>query len=476
MKRYKTTIIALVLIVVCVAGYFIVRKLDLRDSSPEPSATPQNPSTSSVFPFGTDADAADRIARIECQTKDNIVLEKQGGEWICTSYPELQVLSKNVSAIIRRMCSYGGPLVFEGEMTEAVRSQFGLDGEEKITVTMNDGTVYTVIFGGLNTSGGACYTWLEGTEQIYLCSLTFRDYMMLTKVDLISATVFDFTDSGQINRVSISKNGENFVRLSATLSGVVGEARTWTMEYPLSRKADKQNTETLVASLLNISIEDIAVSNCEDLAAYGLSPAEYSVSVTSPEKTVSLQIGSRTKDGSGYYFTVNGGSDVYTVSSSKITFKDESSLVYMDQFVFMVMYTELSKVELTLDGKTHTLGFDYANDEENFYFDGVCATKTNADYEDEFRSVLTAVYQLELAGIDPEPSEPGEVLCEIRYEQSDGTVTTVVCTARSETTMYYYLNGEYVGGYGNRWLLTSDGNKGIRGAVKTLMSCLNLSE
>lgn len=474
MKQYKTTIIAIILIVVAIGGYFLVKNLGVGEpAEPTDDLTGE---TSYIFPFGANTGTKSQIAKLECIAEDHIVLEKQSGKWVCTTSPDLEVVANNVEVIINKMYT-GGALVYEGAITPEIREDFGLTGEREFSVTLHDGTSYIVVFGGLNTSGSAGYVWLEGTEKILLYAKTFSEGLLFNKADLISRKVFNFTDSGQITNVSVYKNGVKHVQLSAILSGNVGEGRTWEMHYPVSRAGNDTNIESFLSVLEAISVEDIVASACTDLSLYGLEDAGYSVTLTAPQETTSLQIGDKTKDGTGYYCTVNGGNDVYLVAVDSINFLDAAPLLYMDQVVYLEMYTNLSQVQLTLNQKTHTMDFELDDEKETFYFDGHCVSNPTSDYEKEFKNLLTSFYFLEMTGLelDGAPEVPGEILCQIRYRLTNGTVNTVTCTVRDETTMYYYVNDRYIGGYGPRYLLTSDAqNYGIQGCLEALAKCLKI--
>ena len=56
-------------------------------------------------------------------------------------------------------------------------------------------------------------------------------------------------------------------------------------------------------------------------------------------------------------------------------------------------------------------------------------------------------------------------------------MNTVECFDRDGATMYVYLNGTYQGGYGNRYLLTSDNtNYGIIGTIDNLYALMGIED
>ena len=213
-------------------------------------------------------------------------------------------------------------------------------------------------------------------------------------------------------------------------------------------------------------------------AAAALAPTVAEMRASWPDAAITLSLGDTTADRSYYYASVNNTSDVYLVRAAGVDFTDEPELTYIDEYVFMVSYTLLSRVDLELLGDKFELLYDARDEktEDVLIFNGVNTyIDDDHDYRGDFKRIGTAMYGLRLSGLEAEPAEKGELLCRIRYEQHDGTVTTVECFARDDTTMYFYLNGSYVGGYGRQYLLTSDNaNYGIAGTVANLCEKLGI--
>lgn len=477
MKQYKTAIIAILLIVVALAAFLVVKNMRPEDAgSAEPTA---DANSGYVFPFSTKPATQSKIVGIECVGTEHLTLEKKNGTWACTTYPEIQVSEGTVKSLLAKFYSYNGAVVYEGAVTDETKVDFGLDGHTKIVVTMEDETVYTAIFGGMNTASTAHYIWLEGSETIYLYAKGFQDGVLLGKVDLISKTIFDFSDAGQIVRAVVWQGGVRKMELSATISGEAGATRNWTMSLPLARKGHNKNIESWLTKVLAVTIANVAESDCADLSVYGLSPAAYSVSFTSPEKTITLHIGNKTKDGKQYYASIGDSRDVYLVGESVSAFKDADALLYMDKIVYMVMYTELSNVRITMNGVTRTMTYEFDQDNNPTYiFEGHRISDEYSDAGQGFSRLLTSLYYLEMTALELPgvPTIQGEVLCEIEYELRDGSKHTVVCAKRDATTMYYYVDGEYIGGYGPQYYLTSSAEKyGVQGCIDSLVKIMKLS-
>ena len=484
MKKYLVTIIALVLIVVLLAGFFIAKNAGWLDPQPAATYDPYaDVVTGPVFAFFTeDPEAFTKITEIE-STKDGeaLVLVKSGSEWISTSHEALAVISKNVNSCINAMRSLNGRVAYEGEMTESKRFEFGFEESKTyIRLKLSDGAEHKVVYGKNNQSGNSSYVWEEGKETVFLVDNYQLNSMLVDAVDLLNSRIFTFDDPGQISRINVSKDGNDYLKLQAVISTDPEAPRTWKVNYPLSRGGNTSTIEAFFSSLNSTLLSGIEKMNCEDMSVYGLSPAKFKVSVTSPQKTISLSIGDLTPDRANYYVSIDDSNDVFLVKASNITFTDTPLLSFMDEYIFMVSYTKLKTVDIEVLGRTYILTYDATGEREdeiftingtNVYFNA------DRDFRGDFKRIGTALYGLRLTALSDEPQEKGELLCRIRYEEHDGTVNVVECFDRDGSTMYLYLNGAYQGGYGNRYLLTSDNdNYGIIGTIDNLYALMGIED
>ena len=484
MKKYLTTIIALGVIVVLLTGFFIAKKAGWLDPAPEATEDPYaGVVTGSIFAFfGEDADAFSKVVKIVSTVDgEELTLEKVNGEWQATSHPDLSIVSKNVNSCLNSMRSLNGRVAYSGEMTESKRYEFGFEeSTTSLELILSDGASHKVVYGKDNQSGSSRYAWETGTELVYLADKYQLNSTLVDAVDLLDTKIFSFDDNGQISRISITKDGSDYLKLQAVLSTEVDVNRTWRVNYPLERDGNTSTIEALVTSLTSTAIAGIEKLGCDDLSKYGLGPARFRVAVTDPHKTIILSIGDMTPDRTCYYVTIDNGSDVYLVKSSAITFTDTPLLNFMSEYIFMVTYTQLKQVDIEVLGRKYLLTYDASGEREDEVF---TINGTNVYYDEErdfrgdFKRIGTAMYGLRLSGLADEPAEKGELLCRIRYEEQDGTVNTVECCEREGSTMYFYLNGIYQGGYGNRYLLTSDNtNYGITGTIDHLYEVMGIED
>lgn len=488
MKKYRTTIVALILIAVVLGGFFLCRHFGLIGTPEEPVPTDEyaDVETGSPYTLATETDLIKDVTTIVCRSEGEVLeLQKKSGTWTCVTDTNLEVGSKTVSQMFSVIRSSLGRIVLDlGDkfLTDAQKAEFGFDeGCDYSQLILSDGTSYRVYFGAYNTTGSSVYAWEEGSHKVYLLDKSMIKSLVLTPINLISSRVFAFSDSGQINKIVIYKNDEKILQLNAVFSGDEKAVRDWRMVAPLERNGNVSAIESLVSTLSSLTITDVVKLNAtqEELASYGLSPASYRVCLTDPSGTVVLSLGNKTEDGTYYYVRTDDTNDIFTLAASSVNFKDESAISYLDKYVKMIYYTNLSHVTLSVLGKTYELTYTFGDgNDETFTFNGHnCYLSEEKDYRGDFKRVGTAMYNLRLAALEDEPEHPGEELCKITYTENDGTVTVVKCLARDEGTMYFYINDKYVGGYGNRYLLTAGNTDyGIQGTVANLLEKLGVTE
>jgi hypothetical protein len=229
--------------------------------------------------------------------------------------------------------------------------------------------------------------------------------------------------------------------------------------------------EEVINSVTSIFTAEYIEGDCEDLSKYGLDNPAYFLKLTDNKGSQTLSIGNRIPEGGQFYCVFGGDNNVFTIAMESVAFTDDSVIKYMNANIFNRMYTVLEsiKVEITCGdiNENFTMGFDIWEDGEQLYFNGNPLADNNAAIK-AFRRLNTAVYSLDLVGLEPEPETKGELLIRITYTMSaDGEVVVVEGYRNDETTMSLYENGKYCGGYDYIRQITGENNSyGIMGTLE----------
>lgn len=476
MKSFKTAIISLVVLVVAIAGFFVVKGILDRNQGPEDS---ESEGTSVDF---VDFDP-DAVVRIEASNTEDFVLIKEDDVWKCDSPADLVISSSTVSSTLTSVSNMTATLLYDSGEFQGNLFDFGLNDPSLFTMYMEDGSSITVKIGVSNISGSMHYAMLEGSDRIYGIGTTYSDRLLVTRLSLISGNVLDFDDTDKIQTVEMKRDGELYYRIEAEVAGEEESEKTWNITAPVKLQGMPSQIDTLIEALTSRAVSDIAVPACDNLDAYGLEVPYIQYIVSDDEKTETFEIGNKTSDGSAYYCTINGRNDVYTISASNLTFLDDTVLTYGYPYAFFENYKELSSIDIEIFGdnpSTHKseFFFDEEGNDEQLRFDGVNAIQKDAagtvvyDHSEAFYGITTYLYALQLDKLETEQQyEPGPLLCRITYHRQDGTSCTVEAFEREEGTAYLYVDGSYMGGYCDMYRIFSDtDHQGIVGTINAYLA------
>ncbi len=470
MKQYRTTIISVIVIAAAVAAFFIISSVVNKDGADagQPTATPETEESEKMFDINDISD----ILRYECNIVDDIVLEYENGEWTCPSYTDLVLNSSSISISLNVVRESMAVPVYEGDITAEVYDTYDISRDKYIRITLKDGSTYTLRFGMQKPGTHSYFAVIDESRKIYLVTDTYRNNLTLTKENLLQTRIFNFNDPGKIRHVDVSRSGEPFFSLTADITG---EARTWAMNYPLERAGNDTHIEEIMTAITSLYTKDYIEGDCEDLSVYGLDVPYYEITVTDNKGAQTLSLGSKVPSGDAYYCTFgsSGGelvNNVFSIETTYLTFIDDNVVKYMDTYIFSELYTVLETAEINIScggvNETYTLGFDIWDDGEQLYFNGQAVADDNTQIR-AFRKINTAIYSLDIVGIDDEPAEKGERLISVVYKLNTGETVTVEGFRRDETTMYLYKDGEYTGGYEHiRQITGSVDGYGVIGTIE----------
>lgn len=480
MKRYKSIIIAVSIIIVAIASYFILDSFVFNNEDLN-SAGGNNPiDMTGTFAEETelmfDVKSADEIAKYECNIVDNIVLERgENKKWFCSTYTDILVNHTSINYDIEKVIDSKATVVYEGDITDDTMNNYGISTLEYIKLTLTDGKTYTLCYGMQKQGSSSCFAMIKENNKIYLVNTTYQDYTTITLENIIENDVFDFSDNGKIKYVFIEKNGETFIELSATLRS---DGRIWEMTYPLKYKGEDPHIEEILSIVTLVSTKEYIEGDCQELDKYGLAVPVYSMTLGDSEQMQTLNIGNITPENDAYYCTLGSDNNVFTVPKESFQFIDDTEIRYINTYLHMQISQEIYKVlktaEVSIDCEEYkdsfVLGFEINDNDEKRYFDSeLMETKEKVN---AFKHLNTSIYELNIVGLDKEPTEKGELLITVKYTCEDG-VYEVKGYRRDETTMYLYMNDVYCGGYDNiRQITGSSQAYGIKGSVEELRKML----
>lgn len=475
MKKYKTTIIASIVIVVALTAFFIFRAF-LPENDDGPGDAQEEINTVEVVSF-----VPSDVNKIDLYDGTNHILMelKYDGDWACKTATELPLVQANVKSFLTVLRNARGQVVYEGEITEEKRETYGIDDKKYIDYTLTDGTLIRLSVGVEKPGASSSYVCVTGDpenqDRIYLITSTYLDTIFFDQHDLISTTIFAFEDPGKIRKMEIYKKGELFFSADADLSA---EQRAWNATYPINRQGSYENIESVLSACVSLVTAGYVESNPENLTKYGLDVPYFELAVTDNKQTIKMTLGDLNPEGTHYYCLVSGMDHIFTIQADTITFTDEPQLAFIYEYAYMVNYADLTQLKFSYDGEDYVLTYEIFEEDENLYFNGINVyLDKERDYRFEFKKIGTSLYGIAIDTIEPVPQHTDEIIIDIEYTLKDGTVVTVTGYKRDDYTYCAYVNGEYIGGYSNtRGLTGTAENYGLAGCIKDLESLLGIDD
>lgn len=472
MKSFKTAIIAIVVLAVVIAGYFIAT--DLIEQSNEANATPTPAATTeTIYSYNSDD-----VVKIVTTGKENFTLELNSEDtWICKLPSYVTASDAAVSNIVTLLERLTGELLYDEGEFEGDLKEYGLDNPYTFTLYFKDDTSVTFKTGDLNPSGTRYYVMLEGSDKIYAVYVAYGEKLRLTQSAITEGDLIVFPDVAKLATVELTKKGKTFYKIEADFEGDDENDKLWNIVAPIEIAGNTSVIDSFIEAVDALTIADTAQADCQDLSQYGLDNPAFRYIFTDNTDTYSIELGNKTADGTYYYCTVNGNNDVFRIYSSYLIFIDNPVLSYAYTYAFFENYVDLRSIDIDIRGdvnKKHQLVFQFGDDNaEMITFNGVDAKEVNDDgktvydYTYEVKGITTYCYALQVDAIDTEMSLPkGELLCRITYNRQDGTSCVVEAYERDDATAYMYVDGKYMGGYCDSWrIFSTTDHQGLVGTI-----------
>lgn len=334
-------------------------------------------------------------------------------------------------------------------------SQYGLDGDETTTITMNydDGTTDVMSVGLEGASTYGYYVYYGGEVNIaYINSIVLND--ITDNVNSYSYTASALYDDTGTLLTSVL----NYITFSGTNFEVPIEvyynADSWSnysMSSPVSSDCGSTNTEALVTLLESFTVDDVVAVGVteETLSDYGLdepfATIEFDINGTEHTISVSEQVGSNR------YVIADGVTNVvYTVAATTVSaWAETDATTLRDTFVFLPYIADVDEFTVTTPDLTVTIDLERTIDEENSTEDVTSYDYTayylgsEITYSDNVTSYYKELISLPLITVDELEHEDTASLTLSYTYYAGGTDVVEYYKAIDEDRYVAYLNGEY---------------------------------
>lgn len=372
MKNKKGLTIAAGILLILLAIYGIIKKLNVEEESTE-TETVQN---------AYEADAAD-ITELTIESNGNQYDFKHADDkWTYTGDSNFPLSESSFLNIVSSITSIQADRILEDteDMTE-----FGLENPEvKVTVKTESGQD-VLKFGDVNSGISGCYMVKnEETDKVYIVDAEVKSALQFELKDLAEKESIPSITGSTIQNVRIDKNGQtlNIGKDSTSETG-------WSLTGADGTKtaADTSKVSDYMDRFSTLAWSEYVTYDKSDLAAYGLDnpvkvTVDYQVTETvekedteekdsdkdestdneetaetvTVDKQAVFLIGSK-KSKSDYYAQMEGNHSIYTMLSSNV-----EEMIELDENDFVstlvsdYSFADLDRVTFEKDGTTYIAG------------------------------------------------------------------------------------------------------------------------
>jgi hypothetical protein len=300
--------------------------------------------------FAFDKDAVAAVSLI--YPDRSLALEKDAtGKWRLTQPIAVEADEATVSNLVNAIAEAEVNRVLEDDTQNL--ALYGLDKPVvKLEVTLRDGTKLPQVSIGKDTPVGfSVYVQKAGDPKIFLTPQAFRLGMTKEVKDVRDKTIVAF-EPQEVKKIELRKKDQEIV-LSKNDAG-------WTLEKPLSDKADDTQVQSFLSSVRGMRAQDFVDQPVLELEEYGLVSPRLTVSLTvgseGAQKTVLLG-GEKDDQGGKKLYVKRGDKDtLFLVGDWVLRDLNKTANDFRDKTVVRFDEEKAAKITVTRrDGETFTL-------------------------------------------------------------------------------------------------------------------------
>ena len=462
MKLYRNAIILVVIVALLGGAYFLISKNKAADNSTEGPAT----ETIKLTEY-----TSDQIESLTLQNPDGtFVIVKKDTDWVLSSPTDINADSSVLSGIVINAASVIADKLVEENAQDL--SIYGLDKPVLVKMKVRDGNETTLEIGSMTPTKGGYYTRISGENKVYVVGSYTAEKLITGRNGLRVKTLFNIT-SDLINRLNMERKDQN------VFSANMDSENNWTMTQPIKGSVNASALSPMLEALANAAVTEFVEDKPSDLSKYGLDAPSYAFDFsTTTAGAFKLLLGDEKTKGSEIYGKLDGKDEVFAIDSSAFTFLDKPLKEIVDVFAYIVNIDQVTKIDLTMDGKTTHMTLDVYKDAEGksdsdkdkFTVDGKDASGKDENDDQPFRKFYQSLIGISLDEIDVAGVPSGTPEVSISYTLKSGTMKVEYI---SKDANYYYVvrNGEYAGILVKKNKMDY-GVLGMKDAYKTMMDFL----
>jgi len=345
MKKYKS-IIALVVILLLLGGaYFYVSKHP-RTSTTSTSSTATTANTVKVWKV----DSA-KVSKIIVTYSGSVnTFVKSAKVWSIENY-DYKLDQTGIGTVTDSLINLSGTVV---EKNAKDLDKYGLNKSTVNVKIVGDGSDKIVLIGDKTSDGSNYYASEKDKSDVYFIASSIVDGFT-AKQSVYRDKTITAIDASTLSSMKINQTGISPIEITRNSSQSDQEAQSslnsWvvTGPYSVTIGGDDQAISTVAAAIANLKVSDIVEDNPKNLGLYGLDKPNLELTLKDSKNALHLVIG-KDKDNSNVYFKTAESNTIYTIDKTVIDTFRVKPFALITKFAYIVDLDNVDKIVIDANG------------------------------------------------------------------------------------------------------------------------------
>lgn len=435
MKRIRTVIIVMILLVVAAIGiYFIANHTSKKNKEKEVAEAEK------LIIFDFDENASTKLD-IHNQSGDYIMEYSNENGWQMTNASDFNANSNTAINI----CTAMAELTAEKIINDSDTAKYGFDDPIELTVTSN-GNEYTLYVGIATPTNENYYVMKKDDDNIYLIDYTLGLILSATKDSLKSQYIANFiqTEVEQFSLWQGSESDENLL-----FSMIQKNDGTWYMDKPYN---DDSVYSSDISTFINDSIRDTIYSfveeNCQesDYEKYGFDDPQFVFEMSGSGKHTKVIFGDNTEDNTEMYGLLVDSGQVVTFYQNSVATLGYGTRDMMNSSIYSPDIDTIDSVKITMPDHEADLQIDEAN--AKYMLNGNEIDNSDEEAYNSYIAFFSAFNNTNFESVNRKDTPSGDAEVTVEYSLSDGTkakIEYIPVPGADSNTYWTMKDGEYTG-------------------------------
>lgn len=443
MRQWKRIIIAVVILAIVTAGFFIIRDIVLTSQ----------PSVNNSLNIVLVDERSDNIESISVLNNgvmlNYVLLEKEviqdGGTyakelvWVIEGEEDIDVNQMMINNLIIMSTTLTATATIDEAPEDLI--EYGINDQSTVITPITfDGKEYSITLGDMLYDRSGYYAYIGDKAGIYSISLYSANSINISRGDVLNTSIFA-GNLNEINVFTLEKDGEIQFTFEAD------DYYFWMMNDPIYFRANPDVCNDIVTSTVLLETKEYIDLTPDDLGMYGLENPKYAITLTAGEVSTKLLLGLENITDNTFYAMIENRNEVFVIDATTLSFIDNKDLDILWHLVYSPLIVNVSSVDIVVDD-THMF-YEIAKNTElgvnDYKFNGESINNFDATgtmFGEFYFSVLIGHFA-EI--IEPEWEISGEPYASMRITYIDDNFETVKYYDRGDGYCYFVRNDVYKG-------------------------------